>query len=427
MRPVLLCYYFINSMKSIWNYQKIIEEAKKYKTKNEWRKNSQQSYNLSRKLGFHKEATKHMLKREYKKFIPDPKIIKKILLDAKKYSSSSKWLKASSSYYHRARYYKIFDEATKHFINERNWTEESILNEAKKYKTVKEWRLNSVKSYFAAQRKKIFNKVVSKFNLIKIIPRPPVAKTKKWHFNEILKEAKKYKSRTDWQKFSASSYKASFKLSQNKRNLCIKHMNIRGSYYRRCVYKIEIKNTKKVYIGLTLNFEKRLNYHKISKKFKEIIKIYGKKSIIAEKLTEYIDAKISIKLEKKFIKKFKSKGYEVLNIAKAGSLGASIFIWNKEKVLKDALKYNKRSAWLKYGKGAPSYAKRFGFYEEATKHMKILNEKGKWTREKILKDALKYKTRVDWRLNSPNAYDASFYYGYYKQATKHMISPWKRN
>ena len=35
---------------------------------------------------------------------------------------------------------KIFDEATKHFITERNWTEESILNEAKKYKTIKEWR-----------------------------------------------------------------------------------------------------------------------------------------------------------------------------------------------------------------------------------------------------------------------------------------------
>ena len=66
----------------------------------------------------------------------------------------------------------------------------------------------------------------------------------------------------------------------------------------------------------------------------------------------------------------------------------------KKKVLIDALKYNSRSTWRANSPGASSYAERFNFFGEATKHMVILNEKGKWTKEKILTEAKKYKYKT---------------------------------
>ena len=271
-----------------------------------------------------------------------------------------------------------------------NWNNDSIIKEAGKYKSIKEWVLKSRNSYSAAQKRNLIQKIIKKYNLTKIIPKPPIAIVKKWTFENILKEAKKYNSRSEWEIGDPGSYQASHRRHGKKLDEITSHMKLKGNLFRRCLYKIEIKNTKIIYIGLTLNYEKRMNYHLNSEKFKKLINLFGSKAIMTSQLTDYIDAAYAAKLEDRLIKKYKKNSYEVLNIKKGGSLGANLFKWNREKVIKDALKYNNRSSWFKNSSGAFGYAKRYNFLNLATKHMVFLNEKGKWTKENILIEGRKY-------------------------------------
>ena len=91
----------------------------------------------------------------------------------------------------------------------------------------------------------------------------------------------------------------------------------------------------------------------------------------------------------------------------------------KEKILKDALKYKTRMAWCDAHNrgGAYDAALKYGFMKEAAKHMK--SGRTFWTKEKVLKDALKYKTKQEWKSKS-GAYYASLKKKWYKKATMHM-------
>lgn len=343
-------------------------------------------------------------------------------------------------------------------------------------------------------------------------------KTTTWTFNKILSEAKKYKTKKDWRKYSKKSYLAA---TRNKIvDRVSSHMEALGTHHKRCIYTIKVLNKKIIYIGLTYNFNRRIKNHLETSRFKNLIKKFGKAAIKAEKITGYIDVKEAQKLEQKLIKKFRSLKYEVLNIVKGGGLGGNTVYWTKEKVLEefkkiksveewrekykgsyqaaykfnlykklssnllrkkreaslwtnkksvlaDALKYNTKSLWKKNSITAVRYARKNGFYDEATKHMKnaiwgrwnkenvieigrkyktrsewdkkshqsyiyalknnlvdqVMPRKNNliWNKKTILDIAKKYKTISEWRSHDPNSYKASVRYGYHKEATKHLI------
>ena len=46
-----------------------------------------------------------------------------------------------------------------------------------------------------------------------------------------------------------------------------------GSHYYRCIYSLEIKGQKKIYIGLTYNYQRRIRDHLKSKRFIELKKL----------------------------------------------------------------------------------------------------------------------------------------------------------
>ena len=66
---------------------------------------------------------------------------------------------------------------------------------------------------------------------------------------------------------------------------------------------------------------------------------------------------------------YKRRGYEILNISKAGGLGGTTIKWTKEKIIKDAKKYKYRSEWHKKSRGAYAAARQFKILDEVTKHM----------------------------------------------------------
>ncbi len=94
--------------------------------------------------------------------------------------------------------------------------------------------------------------------------------------------------------------------------------------------------------------------------------------------------------------------------------------WTKERVIADAKKYATRSEWRKNSSSAATMAKRNDWFEEATAHMKLLVDHGKWTKSAVLEEAQKYKTRSEWGRAKDGSYGAALKNGWLEEAAKHM-------
>lgn len=94
--------------------------------------------------------------------------------------------------------------------------------------------------------------------------------------------------------------------------------------------------------------------------------------------------------------------------------------WTKQRVLDDAKQFKSRSDWRKKSSSASTMATRNGWFEEATSHMKMLVEHGKWTKDNVLQSAKKFAHIVDWQKTYPAAYNKALRAGWLTDATKHM-------
>jgi hypothetical protein len=94
--------------------------------------------------------------------------------------------------------------------------------------------------------------------------------------------------------------------------------------------------------------------------------------------------------------------------------------WTKELVIEDAKKYSARSEWRKKSSSAATMAQRNGWYEEATAHMQLRVDHGKWTKISVLEEAKKYKTKSEWGRAKDGSYGAALKKGWLEEATKHM-------
>ena len=87
--------------------------------------------------------------------------------------------------------------------------------------------------------------------------------------------------------------------------------------------------------------------------------------------------------------------------------------WTKEKCIEEALKYTSRSEFQKKSKGSYVACYKNGWLDIVCEHMsKIRHEKGYWTKERCLEEALKYKNIKDFQNKSRSAYGSSFINGW---------------
>jgi hypothetical protein len=95
--------------------------------------------------------------------------------------------------------------------------------------------------------------------------------------------------------------------------------------------------------------------------------------------------------------------------------------WTKELLINEAKKWKTKAEWLKQGEGY-SRAKALGCFEECTAHMLEINKPaGYWcNKENVLEEAKKYKTRSEWQEKSNGSKKAAKKYGWYDECTAHM-------
>jgi hypothetical protein len=95
--------------------------------------------------------------------------------------------------------------------------------------------------------------------------------------------------------------------------------------------------------------------------------------------------------------------------------------WTKELLINEARKWKNLKDWRELGEGM-SRAKPLGCYDECISHM-IYKTKpiGYWNqKENVLAEALKYKSKVEWQAKSNGSMKSARKNGWLDECTAHM-------
>ena len=288
------------------------------------------------------------------------------------------------------------------------WDKEKVHQEALKYETRRQFQTHSKKAYQVARYNGWLDDVTTHME----------NRQNLWNPDDIWNEALKYNHIRDFIKGSPNAYAAA-KRRPNYQEI-VSHMTPLGNRLNRFIYSYEFPDNT-VYVGLTFDLNARDKQHR--KKEKSAVYQHIKSTglepefkQITDSFVSAIDAKV---LEQKIIEKYINEGWKILNIATAGGLGSSVLDnWTKEMVIEVAKKYETKNEFCIKERRACLIAKRNGWYEDATKHMRIT--KIMWDEDLIKKEAEKYTNKTDFKKGSPNAYRAAEVRGILDNITQNM-------
>ena len=138
-------------------------------------------------------------------------------------------------------------------------------------------------------------------------------------------------------------------------------------------------------------------------------------------LTDFIEKSKAQELEKYFYLKYVKDGWNMLNIAKTGALGGNTLKWTEEMVKIEALKYKSKSEFKLKSSSAYIAARKNKWLNDVTNHMIIIRKPNNhWTLENCKTEALKYKFRSEFKLKSRGAHNRAYEMGWLDEVRSHM-------
>tara|TARA_R110001592_G_scaffold355339_1_gene655863 strand:+ start:277 stop:1344 length:1068 start_codon:yes stop_codon:yes gene_type:complete len=342
---------------------------KQYKTLSEWRNDNPREYAKARREGWIDELCK------INGWVLDARVSigywnskENVLASAKKYKTRSEWAKGrEAGAYNAAKNNDWFDECTKHMVRFSKpsgyWhIKANVINEARKYKTTTQWQNDAQRSYTIAKDRGWFDECVEH---MEIVGTPQGY----WNIKEnVLASAKKYKTRSEWAKGPDSTAYMSAK---------------KNDWFDECTTHMEYAHTPAGYWTKDRCIEE-------AKKYKTYTEwgLGSISSIDAARRDGWID--------------------EIIKLNNFNSRPR----WTKERCLEEALKYNTISAWQKGSNGSQKAARKNNWFEEVSKHM---YRGTKWTLEKCIEESKKYKTKTEWRKGSRGSYNVARANGWYEE------------
>lgn len=184
----------------------------------------------------------------------------------------------------------------------------------------------------------------------------------------LIETAQRYAHRSDWKRLDKGSWLAAIADPVTYQKATA-HMTYKASPYSGdyAIYAYEFSD-RSVYVGLTFKKEERRSQHLQQGPVFEHSKICPNRELryLEEGLP---DPTASATAEIKWIEKYRSEGWTLLNNARGGSLGTFSIKWSKQDVLNDARKYQTRKAWYLGNQYLYSLAKKQGWFQEAVAHM----------------------------------------------------------
>lgn len=223
-----------------------------------------------------------------------------------------------------------------------------------------------------------------------------------WTKEKCHYEALKYSYRYEFQKKSIRAYSAACRNGWLD-DVC-SHMQKTGNWYKRCVYVYEFSDNS-AYIGLTYNLSER-NLNRKKNKNDAVTKHINNTNLKPKlkQLSDYVSVNLASSLEIFYIDKYRKNGWNILNVAKGGTVGNHPYRWTFNNCKNEALKYKTRNEFKKNNKSAYEASRINGWLNEICSHMKFVLTY--WTYELCEKEALKYGTRRKLHDNCYGAYYA---------------------
>jgi len=240
-----------------------------------------------------------------------------------------------------------------------------------------------------------------------------------WTKERCIEEGLKYKLRSKFKENSGGAYNASNKNGWLS-DVC-SNMSVVGNKFRRLVYVYEFDD-KSAYVGLTYNIEERDNKHRRDSR-SSVFKYIKKTGMNPElSYSDYIDIEDAKILEGVKINEYKNLGYNVLNLAESGAVGGGNLKWTKEKCIKEANNYKKRTKFAKGSNSAYNSARNNGWLDEICAHMDKVDKKpkGYWTKERCGEEVLKYRSKKELYNKKPGVYMSMFKNGWLDELCPHM-------
>lgn len=298
----------------------------------------------------------------------------------------------------------------------RKWTDESCYEEARKYKNKVEFQKYSGGAFHYACEKGL----LSKYDWLEEIKKP----NGYWTKERCEEEARKYYTKGEFLKGCGAAHSAAVRNGwlDDYDWLVDQRMDIIKDRID-CVYVYIFEETKVAYVGRTLmRRQKKRDKEHIFNLDNDNVARYAKKHHVPVPPMMILESNLTLEegldREDYWRKWYEQQGYTMLNrlatgIGKGSLGGISHGKWNKKTCFEEARKYNSAHEFEDANGSAYAAALRNGWVKDYTWFIKYWEPK--WDKETCFKEAKRYKTRSAFMKGSAGAYNKALRMGWIKE------------
>jgi hypothetical protein len=202
-------------LRSLGTYTKeeVALSASKYSTIRDWRANAEAAYNKALKMKWLDEVTTHMT-RLIK--VSGHWTNEAVHQSAIEFKTQTAWKKAHGGAWRKAVQMGWIQEVCAHmdFMDESKikpqgyWTKDRVLESAKKYKTQAEWNKAETSAVAVANKKGWIKEATAHMSP----SRPNRMANGYWTKERVMEDAKKFNSKTEWQKASKAAVSKAYRM-----------------------------------------------------------------------------------------------------------------------------------------------------------------------------------------------------------------------
>lgn len=387
-----------------WTKEKILAVAREYSSSGDFKKGNKQAYTAACNRKLIKECIWFVTPKNAKRWNYGT-----CLEEARKYTTTADFRANARSGYDFARKKGWLDEYT--WLEKTNpWNYASCLEEAHKYQYYLDFRSKSYDAFLTARN----NGWLKEYTWL--IKEPIEPYNKKWKYDTCYTEAKKYQTRSAFNKGCSGAYDVARRNGWLVDYTWMPDLSALDAKVD-SVYCYIFKEQKAAYVGRTLMYRQHIRDLEHNYYDNDAVCKFARKNDCAVPPMQIIEENLTVQQgrerEDYWRKHYESNGYFMLNKAatgaKSGSIGAlAQGKWTFEKAYKIAQAFQSVNEMCdEYGylykiSKARGWLEKFDWFRGE----EIRIEKAtKWTEETCREEALKYKTRKDFREQARGAFD----------------------
>lgn len=400
--------------KHLYSKEECQATALLYENRGDFRKNSKKIYDKACHAGWLDEICEHMTGKTRKKagWWNDIEHCKETALQ---YSTTKDLIANEESCYASIVRHKWTKVCCGHMKNRhKSYTNEDLAAIASFYDSYAEFHKNEINAYSVARKRGILEEICNHMTIKCRIQQKYDAS---FNYENCKEIASNYKNRTEWQQsINKRYYNYAYKMGWLD-EIC-QHMVRVGNRKLRCIYVATFTDNC-AYVGLTYNTCKRWKDHLRDDDSSVLlhIKETGLKPTFT-KLTDYMPAEEAKVKEGVYESIYRQQGWTILNRATTGALG-STYGYSKDEVIKEALKYDSLTDFRLHSPGYYEAGYRSNYWNEIRLLCKAKTHL-KYTEEDCRRISKRYKELKVFMKERSAVYQAARKFGIKDEICKHM-------